>query len=152
MNDVARLVFEAWEKLGPGILGDSDELQRRLARRRMAIMTRPVRAWCLALRASDRRINAAHWIVTPEHALDRNHPEHPYEPIEHQVTIQAHAIHRYCHPIRIAFPGEEVDEVARRLGVSFPALNHARRDSGTRPRQRSKVRNVANARITAIAA
>ena len=55
MNDVARLVLEAWEKLGPKIMGDPDELAKRLARRRMAILTRPVRAWSLAVRASDRR-------------------------------------------------------------------------------------------------
>src|SRR5256714_13345572 len=87
MNDVARLVLEAWRKHGPGIMGDSDELNRRLARRRMGIVTRPVRAWCLAVRASDRRITAAHWVISPEHAMDLDHPAHPYEPIEHEVVI-----------------------------------------------------------------
>jgi hypothetical protein len=50
MNDVTRLVLEAWEKLGPKIMADSDELNRRLARRRKGILTKPVRAWCLGLR------------------------------------------------------------------------------------------------------
>src|SRR5882672_4856268 len=61
MNDVDRLILEAWEKLGPRIMGDPEELARRLARRRMGILTRPVRAWCLAVRASDTRITPAHW-------------------------------------------------------------------------------------------
>ena len=52
MNDVARLVLEAWQKLSPKIIADSDELNRRLARRRMKILTRPPRAWCLGIRAS----------------------------------------------------------------------------------------------------
>jgi DNA-binding CsgD family transcriptional regulator len=58
--------------------------------------------------------------------MDLDHPHHPYEPIEHEVTIQTHAIRRYCHPIAIAAPGEEVDEVARRLGVSYSSLRKAR--------------------------
>src|SRR5258705_86911 len=33
MNDVARLVLEAWEKLGPKIMADPHELARRLAGR-----------------------------------------------------------------------------------------------------------------------
>src|ERR1041385_6905949 len=106
MNDVARLILEAWEKLGPKIKSDPHELRRRLARRRLLIMTRPVRAWCLALRASDRRINAMHWILTPMHALDLNHPEHPYEPIEHQVTIQPHGLREFCRPVRTNSWGE----------------------------------------------
>src|SRR5438128_9206740 len=92
MNDVDRLILEAWEQLKPKILADPQELARRLARRRLAVLTRPVRAWCLAVRASDTRITPAHWVISPEHAMDLNHPDHPYEPIEHQVTIQPHAL------------------------------------------------------------
>src|SRR5689334_15937775 len=112
MNDVARLIVEAWEKLGPKILADPEELRRRLARRRLPIMTRPIRAWCLALRASDRRINAANWILTPMHALDLDHPEHPYEPIEHTVTIQPHGLRKFCRPVRTESLGEQVHDVA----------------------------------------
>src|SRR5205814_6945916 len=40
-------------------MADPKELPRRLARRRLPIMTRPPRAWRLAVRASDRRITEA---------------------------------------------------------------------------------------------
>src|SRR4051812_33520920 len=96
MNDVARLVWEAWEKLGAGIVGDAKKLAGRLARRRTKLLTRPVRAWCLAVRAADRRIRAGHWVISPEHAMDLDHPEHPYEPIEHEVVIGVHALRKYC--------------------------------------------------------
>jgi len=125
MNDVDRLILEAWEKLGPGIMADSDELNRRLARRRLGILTRPVRAWCLALRASDQRITAMDWILTPMHALDLNHPEHPYEPIEHEVTIQTHAIRRYCNPR--SFSREDAEDVAKMLGASYRMIQDARK-------------------------
>src|SRR5437016_2515247 len=126
MNDVARLVLEAWQKLEAKIMADPRELARRLARRRMAILTRPPRAWCLAIRASDRRITPMHWIITPEHAMDLNHPAHPYEPIEHEVIIQPHGLRKFCRPVRTDSWGEQVDEVCARLGVSRGHLLHAR--------------------------
>src|SRR5438128_678007 len=126
VNDVARLILEAWEKLGPGIMADAEELARRLARRRLPIMTRPPRAWCLAIRASDRRITPAHWVISPEHAMDLDHPEHPYEPIEHEVIIRPHALRKFCRPVRTDSWGEQVGDVAKQLGISPSGLNRAR--------------------------
>src|SRR5258705_205411 len=87
-------------------------------------MGRPQRAWCIAIRASNRRITAAHWVIWPEHAMDLGHPEHPYEPIEHEVVIGAHAIRRYCHPV--SFSREDAEDVAEMLGVSRGFLWSAR--------------------------
>jgi len=126
MNDIDRLILEAWEKLGPKIMADPDELARRLARRRMAILTRPVRAWCLAVRASDTRITPAHWIITPEHALFLNHPDHPYTPIEHQVLIQTPQLRKFYTPVRLDGWGEEVPDLAKMLGCSASMLYRAR--------------------------
>ena len=97
--EVERAIDEAWVRVRREILSDPPELHRCLARRRLKSLTRPPRAWCIAIRASDRRITPAHWIITPQHAMDLDHPEHPYEPIEHEVTIQKHAIRRYCNPV-----------------------------------------------------
>src|SRR6476646_895585 len=97
--EIQRSVREAWLRLRDKILSDPDELHRRLARRRSKSLTHPPRAWCIAIRASDRRITPAHWVISPEHAMDLDHPAHPYEPIEHEVTIQTHAIRRYCWPV-----------------------------------------------------
>jgi len=116
VNDVARLILEAWEKLGPKIMGDPEELQRRLARRRSTLLTRPPRAWCLCVRASDRRITPAHWIITPQHAMEVDHPEHPYEPIEHTVTIRPHGLREHCRAVRTDSWGELVEDVAKQLG------------------------------------
>ncbi|HEV8379069.1 MAG TPA: hypothetical protein VGP99_09480 [Tepidisphaeraceae bacterium] len=94
VEELERNISDAWVRLRKEILADPQELRRRLARRRMKSLTRPPRAWCVAIRASDRRITPMHWIITPEHALDLDHPEHPYEPIEHTVTIQPHGLRR----------------------------------------------------------
>jgi DNA-binding CsgD family transcriptional regulator len=126
LTDVDRLILEAWEKLRTKILSDPHELAKRLARRRSPTLTRPPRAWCIAIRASDRRITPMHWIITPEHAMDLNHPEHPYEPIEHTVTIQPHGLRKYCRPVRTDSWGELVQDVARQLGVHPSGLHRAR--------------------------
>src|SRR5437763_15477733 len=122
--EVQRSVREAWVRLRGRILSDPDELQRRLARRRSKSLSCPPRAWCIAIRASDRRITPAHWVIAPEHAMDLNHPGHPYERIEHEVTIQTHAIRRYCNPV--SFSREDAADVAKMLGVSPSQLLRAR--------------------------
>src|SRR3954469_18905893 len=126
MTDVDRLILETWEKLGPKILNDPHELQKRLARRRTPTLTRPPRAWCIAIRASDRRITPAHWVISPEHAMDLNHPLHPYEPIEHEVIIRPHALRKFCRAVRTDSWGEQVAEVCNKLGVSQQAVLAAR--------------------------
>src|SRR2546421_3738193 len=123
-RELERGVREAWLRLRGKILSDPDELHRRLARRRLKSLTQPPRAWCIAIRASDRRITPAHWVIAPEHAMDLDHPEHPYERIEHEVTIQTHAIRRYCNPV--SFSREQAGEVAKMLGISDAQLWHAR--------------------------
>src|SRR3954462_3628572 len=118
MTDVDRAILEAWGRIGESILGDPDELARRVARRRSVSMQRPMRHWCIAIRASDRRITPAHWVITPSHAMERDHEEHPYVPIEHEVLIQTYALRKFCRPVGMHAWGEEVGDVARLLGVS----------------------------------
>jgi len=116
--ELERAIRAAWLALRGKILSDPQELRRRLARRRMKSLTRPPRAWCIAIRASDRRITPAHWVIAPEHAMELDHPEHPYEPIEHEVTIQPHGLRRFCRAVRTDSWGELVEDVAKRLGVN----------------------------------
>ncbi len=111
-------------------MADPEELARRLARRRSALLTRPQRAWCLTIRASDRRITPAHWVIVPEHAMDLDHPEHPYEPIEHEVIIRPHALRKYCRPVRTDSWGELVEDVAKQLGVNSRSGVHRARWRG----------------------
>src|SRR5437868_12103924 len=125
--ELERNIREAWLNLRGKILSDPQDLSRRLARRHKKTLTQPPRAWCIAIRASDRRINPAHWVISPEHAMDLNHPGHPYEPIEHEVIIRPHGLRQHCRPVRTDSWGEEVADVARALGVSKPHLLRARR-------------------------
>ena len=58
--------------------------------------------------------------------MDLDHPAHTYEPIEHEVTIQPHALRKYCRPVRTDEWGESVSEVCNKLGVSPASLLRAR--------------------------
>src|SRR6267142_1314231 len=126
MTDIDRLILEAWDRVWPWLKENPDELQKRLARRRSATLTRPMRHWCLAVRACDHRITPAHWVITPSHAMDLDHPHHPYEPIEHEVLIQTHALRKYIRPVRLDDWGEEVTDLAKMLGCHPSALSKAR--------------------------
>jgi DNA-binding NarL/FixJ family response regulator len=125
--EIEQAIRHVWASVRSKILANPIELQRRLARRRLKTFSRPAREWSLAIRASDRRITPAHWVIVPPHALDRDHPHHPYQPIEHRVIIGAHALRRYCHPIVPSRPYTEVPDLARALGVPYSGLNKARR-------------------------
>lgn len=70
MNDLDAAIFAAWSDLLPRLRNDPTELARRLARRQLLTLTRPPRAWCIALRATDTRMNTANACIVPEDALD----------------------------------------------------------------------------------
>src|SRR3954469_9385498 len=123
-EQIERAIDDAWARVRREILADPNELHRRLARRRLKLLTRPARAWCIAIRASDHRITPMHWMIYPQHAMDLNHPAHPYQPIEHEVTIQKHGIRRCCNPV--SFSRADAVDVAKMLGVSPPQVLHAR--------------------------
>jgi DNA-binding NarL/FixJ family response regulator len=133
-EDLERAIVEAWLRVRDEILADPDELRRRLARRRMKSLTRPPRAWCIALRASDRRINLANAMITPEHAISKYSLEHPYEVIEHEVVLVKRTLQRLCRPKQIAWPGQDVKEVAQMLGVLPQGLRTARHRAAYRER------------------
>src|SRR4051812_18885737 len=114
--------MEAWEKISPRLKDDPRELQKRLTRRRKPLLSRPPRPWCLAIRASDLRITPAHWVITPSHAMDLDHEDHPYERIEHEVLLQPHALRKYLRPVSLDAWGEEVPYLAKLLGSSPSGL------------------------------
>src|SRR6202008_4833151 len=84
VNDLDTAILTAWYAIFPRLKSEPTELARRLARRRSTLLSRPPRAWCLAIRASDTRINPATACIVPEDALDPNEPNYP---APHDVTL-----------------------------------------------------------------
>jgi hypothetical protein len=107
VETIEELILAAWKGVAPRLEAEPLELSRRLARRATRTLTRPPRAWCAALRASDRRITSG---------CDQPRP--------HRVTITSALLRKICAPIRVQ--GATADEVAQKLGTTERGLVHAR--------------------------
>src|SRR6266513_1750879 len=97
MDDVTAAILEAWAKIGP-YLDDHP----------------PERAWCLAVRASDRRIDPASAIIVPE---DAAYPGREDLYREHDVTLDAQLLRRLCRPVTLSPYGHTARQVAQMLGI-----------------------------------
>jgi len=131
MDDIEQSIVAAWNRIAPMLVADRDELAHRLARRRRAVLLRPPRAWCLAIRAADTRINPTTACIVPEDAAyPRSHltgdalRTHRYAP--HEVTLDTRLLKHLCEPVTIEPPGEQWDVIAQKLGVHPVSLNTAR--------------------------
>lgn len=124
MNDLDTAILAAWSEILPRLRRDATELARRLARRSRPTLTRPPRAWCIALRAGDTRINIANAIIVPEDALDPNEPDFP---TPHEVRIDKPLLQKICASVRLDGWGEEVTDVAPYLGCRPGSLRTPRK-------------------------
>lgn len=118
-------MWEAWEKVRPVLEGNPDELKARLARRRSRMYLRPLRAFCLAVRASDRRMTPGNTIMVPE---DGAWPGRVDLWREHEVTLDKRLLVELCRPVTLRPPGELVEDVARLLGMDPCSLAYLRKN------------------------
>src|SRR5690348_15034448 len=122
-DDITSAIAAAWERVRPRLERDPDELQRRLARRNGKLINSPPRAWCLAVRAADLRIEDVCAIFDissrrrRELGLDDSACGDAAHPPQ-RVMLDSDALRRLCTPVRIPSPGLPAADVARLLGVS----------------------------------
>src|SRR5438067_1127291 len=116
MHELEGLIRAAWEKVRVGVEGKPWELSRRLARRRSVAMMGWPRGWCLAVRASDRRIDEWFGWTPARFAGGRG---------GHAVEVDAKLVRRLVRPVVVGTPDEEQKEVARMLGTSAAGLRKA---------------------------
>lgn len=94
-------------------------MARRLARRRSDVLRRPAREGCICARACDHRINAATAALVPEDAIEQR--------LEHEVLLDKPLLVLLNKAVEIEYGGEEVPDLARKLGVSAAGLYNARK-------------------------
>src|SRR5260221_9110611 len=85
VDDLDRTILETYLKILP-TLSETD-LHARLARRKTAVLNRPPRPWCLAVRASATRINNDTAIIIPYPAI-----RFPTQPPPHQLVLDPRLI------------------------------------------------------------
>jgi hypothetical protein len=126
-DEFLNLLQEAWTRVLAKIERDPDELSRRLARRHQRMMRRPPRAWCIAVRAADSRINPATAVCVPEDAAyPASHLARGTKPAyaEHQVTLDARLLRQICMPIT-PFSGVLSEDLKQMLGCSKHHIRYA---------------------------
>jgi len=109
MDELDEALFEAWDAVSELLKNRPWALARRMERVSRKELRRPVRAWCVGLRASDSRIGAHEWRTELQGhfaAKGKNH----------FLTLTGDRLRELCRPVRIDWPGVPVPEVAKLLG------------------------------------
>jgi DNA-binding CsgD family transcriptional regulator len=106
---LTELLVQTWENVRAQLT--TEDIRKRLARRQSRSFTACPRAWCLVIRASDRRINDYYGWHTPYHP--------------HDVTLTTDLIRRLVKPIRTERPHSEKSDLARELGITPASLTTA---------------------------
>jgi len=129
MDDLDHNLLSAWHRVMEQCRSAPAEARRRWARTRKNTLQTPPRAWCLAVRAADTRIDEAinAWVDT-EAVRARE---------AHEVTLTGEAVRRLCAPVCIDWPGLSLRDAAKKLGRHPESL---RRWLPTRPGRSRAVR------------
>lgn len=132
-SDLEDLMWEAWQTVWPKLQSDPDELRARLARRRSKTYLKPMRANCLAVRASDRRINSWDAITIPDDACHLGRPD-LYR--QHIVSVDKRLLLAVCAPIDVHNWGETAKALASRMGCPKTFVRQLRKSGTLRVRYR----------------
>ncbi len=106
MDPIDEALLEAWSRVAPVVRRDRLEALRRSFRRTRPLLARPIRPWCLCLRASDTRLNVHAWV--PKYLPQQHEP--------HEITIFSDTIRELCKPVTIPWPGWDWERAAYALG------------------------------------
>lgn len=115
MSELVRALREAWARVWPRLEREPGEAMKRWLRMRQALLRRPLRGWCLAVRASDTRIGE----YAGELYVDEELEERAYR---HPVLLTPEGLRLLCGPVRIDPPGVPLSEAGRLLGRSPEAM------------------------------
>ncbi len=126
VDDITSAILSAWDVVGPRLRNDPIELAKRLARRQLKTLRRPLRAWCVALRAADTRIHPGTACCVPEDFAYPKRAAHDYqEYFDHEVVVTAALMRRLCRPVQLDPYGHTARQVGEMLGVDQSSLQYA---------------------------
>jgi hypothetical protein len=108
------ILLEAWNRISARVRRERLEALRRSQRRFKGVLTRPMREWCLVLRASDTRLNDFSAIVEPRRAYDDHEP--------HTVTLHGPLIRKLTRPVMIPWPGVTYEQAAGLCGREWQTI------------------------------
>jgi hypothetical protein len=109
MDELDQNLLEAWHAVSESLQQKPWALARRMERASRKTLRRPVRAWCVALRASDSRIGAHDWRSDSDadRAMDGE---------DHALRLTGGRLRELCRPVTIEYPGVTLPKAAALLG------------------------------------
>lgn len=119
MDELDRNLLAAWDRVFAMCRGDPAEARRRYARVLPgAVLDRPHRAWCVALRASDTRLmDAGYGVLGSEPATSAVRAR-----AAHEVVLEGGMIRELGGPVWLRYPGVPLTEAAALLGRDYAGL------------------------------
>ncbi|MEO0514262.1 MAG: hypothetical protein AAF086_03070 [Planctomycetota bacterium] len=110
MDELDANLLEAWDVVRAGLAKDPAAAGRRYERGLRSALRRPVRAWCVSVKASDTRIeHEAFWDADAAAAAERRE--------RHRVVLFGSLVRHLVRPVVIAWPGLRVEAAARQMGI-----------------------------------
>jgi hypothetical protein len=114
MDELDHNLLDAWHRVFERCKADPGEARRRYLRTLPgSTFDRPVRAWTVAIRASDTRID--HTCMVPDHGA-------VCAQAAHEIVLDGVALQQLGGAVDIPYPGLPIDEAAMRLGKHKEAL------------------------------
>lgn len=101
MDALDTILFDAWNRISKRVRENRVSALKRSRRRFKGVLTRPMREWCLVIRASDTRITAGNALIETAQLLDAGDHPHP-SPLP---TTKGEGEKRHPHPSPLPPPG-----------------------------------------------
>lgn len=121
MDPLDSILLEAWSRVSARIQRERIEALKRSQRRFKGVLTRPMREWCLVIRASDTRIitnnndsNSINSIIDPPGAIERVQ--------EHTLALSGRLLRDLTKPVVIPWPGVTYEQAARICGREYKTM------------------------------
>ncbi|MEM6853997.1 MAG: hypothetical protein AAF593_06265 [Planctomycetota bacterium] len=115
MDELDVNLLEAWHEVRSRLANDPAARGRRYERGLRQALRRPVRAWCVSVKASDTRIE-------PSAMLDRDAAVACGRRERHGVVLFGSLVRHLVRPVVIDLPGLPYDDAARALGIDVRTM------------------------------
>ncbi len=112
MDELDVNLLEAWGRVREGLMGDPARAGRRWERGLRGELRRPMRAWCLVVKASDLRLDASAIVDRQAHAAGEGH----------RVFLFGEEVRALTKPVRIGWPGVALPVAAGLCGVDVGTM------------------------------
>ena len=116
MDQLDVILLDAWNRISKRVRRNRVAALKRSRRRFKGVLTRPMREWCVVIRASDTRINEYNAIIEPDGAIERQEV--------HMAVLRGELIRQMTKPVSIPWPGVTYRQAAALCGREYKTIKN----------------------------